>query len=176
MSVCLQPLLRLRIISTSRTQPGSPDAGSCAWPCLGLVPQLWVRQEKPGLLQPPAESRVSEAWGCSPTDPPQGPGNRGAGGEGPGHRGSLHSALPQVPLPPPLCPCVYRTASLDPARWKTPGRRWSSTESPCKFGPAEGCRPGGWVTAAPASPCRRDSPRVVFSSGQQLPCFWNTRL
>lgn len=76
--------------------------------------------------------------------PPSGPGKPGCRRGRPRSQGvSAFSLTPSPPPPPPLCPRVYRTASLDTARWKMPGRRWSSTESPCKFGPAEGCRPGG---------------------------------
>ena len=86
------------------------------------APGSWV---KPGLLQTPAESRVSGAWETHP-DPPQ-PWMSGC------EQGRLasHGAWIQPPVHS-LC-CVCSTASWDTTQWKMPGQSWSSTASPGDF-------------------------------------------
>lgn len=103
----------------------------------------------------PATSRVPaiRSLGRLTTDPPRGPGTRGVSGEGPGHTGSLHSAPP--------CTCVCRTAALDTARWRTPGRRWSSTCFPSEFEPAEGCPPGRAGLELPVATSAGTSPKSL---------------
>ncbi|XP_036856454.2 interferon-stimulated gene 20 kDa protein isoform X2 [Manis javanica] len=74
----------------------------------------------------------------------------------------------------PICTCACRTTSLDTAPWKTPGRRWSSTESPGKSEPAEGCPPRGGRLKLHSPPCPgARGPRLCR---QQLPCFWKMHL
>ena len=103
---------------------GAP--GGHTWPQdLDSVPGLawalgsWV---KPGLLQTPAESRVSGAWETHLTH--FSPGTSGCELGRPGSHGAW--------IQPPVSSlsCVCRTAGWDTAQWRTPGQPWSFTTSP----------------------------------------------